>query len=139
MPSPSISERLHRTLSRLLFQAPEASYEQNRAILTIQTKRRDLIPAFFFNIGAEDTILFSHANAEDLGLVVRHTKQLARELGCNIFCYDYTGYGLSVWREKRQDLQTQEEVSPWIFRLPRCHLGSENRTLLHESHSSVWE
>ena len=99
-----MGQKFHKALSKLLFQAPEPSYEHNRAILSIQTKNRDLIAAFFFNLGAENTILFSHANAEDLGLVVRHVKHLARELNVNIFCYDYTGYGLSTWREKRLDL-----------------------------------
>mmetsp|Transcript_7771 Transcript_7771/g.16630 ORF Transcript_7771/g.16630 Transcript_7771/m.16630 type:complete len:331 (-) Transcript_7771:199-1191(-) len=42
------------------------------------------------------TILYSHANAEDLGNIYPWCKFLAKMLGVNIFAYDYTGYGLAT-------------------------------------------
>jgi abhydrolase domain-containing protein 17 len=39
------------------------------------------------------TILFSHGNAEDLGMIYDWFNDLARVLRCNIMAYDYTGYG----------------------------------------------
>ncbi len=54
------------------------------------------IPAFFLlRRGAKLTLLYSHGNAEDLGLMYRRMKDMARVLGCNILAYDYTGYGMS--------------------------------------------
>ncbi len=52
-------------------------------------------PTFFYNLGHKYTILFSHANAEDLGLIVDYVKYLAKTLNVNVFSYDYSGYGIS--------------------------------------------
>jgi len=55
------------------------------------------IPAFFIRRrNATQTILFSHGNAEDLGMMYHRMKDLALVLGVNIMAYDYTGYGLSM-------------------------------------------
>ena len=55
------------------------------------------IPAFFIRRrNATQTILFSHGNAEDLGMMYHRMKDLALVLGVNILAYDYTGYGLSM-------------------------------------------
>lgn len=49
------------------------------------------------NIGrGAPTILYSHANAEDLGNIYPWCKFLSKMLGVNIFAYDYTGYGLAT-------------------------------------------
>ena len=54
------------------------------------------IPAFFLRRkGAKVTILFSHGNAEDLGMMYRRMKDMAMIFCANILAYDYTGYGLS--------------------------------------------
>ena len=54
------------------------------------------IPAFFLRRkGAKVTILFSHGNAEDLGMMYRRMKEMAMLLCANVLAYDYTGYGLS--------------------------------------------
>ncbi|EED87413.1 predicted protein, partial [Thalassiosira pseudonana CCMP1335] len=42
------------------------------------------------------TLLYSHGNAEDLGLIAHFLTDLARLLGINVLCYDYAGYGQSV-------------------------------------------
>jgi abhydrolase domain-containing protein 17 len=39
--------------------------------------------------------LFSHGNAEDIGMIFEWFKEVALQLSCNVFGYDYTGYGLS--------------------------------------------
>ena len=55
------------------------------------------IPAFFIRRrNATQTILFSHGNAEDLGMMYPRMKDLALVLGVNILAYEYTGYGLSI-------------------------------------------
>ena len=58
------------------------------------------IPAFFVRRrGAKHTILFSHGNAEDLGMMYKRMKDLALVLCVNVMAYDYTGYGLSSVEE----------------------------------------
>jgi len=58
------------------------------------TGGRHRIPAFFIKRrDATITILLSHGNAEDLGMMHERMKSMARELNANIMCYDYTGYG----------------------------------------------
>ena len=55
------------------------------------------IPAFFIRRrNATQTILFSHGNAEDLGMMFARMKELAVKLSVNIMAYDYTGYGMSL-------------------------------------------
>lgn len=41
------------------------------------------------------TILYSHANAEDLGNIYPWCKFLSKMLNVNVMAYDYTGYGLA--------------------------------------------
>lgn len=65
--------------------------------LSIGTADEYKIPAFFLRRkGAKVTILFSHGNAEDLGMMFRRMKEMAMLLCANVLAYDYTGYGLST-------------------------------------------
>jgi pimeloyl-ACP methyl ester carboxylesterase len=41
-------------------------------------------------------MIFSHANAEDLGLIYPHIVALSAALRCSMVCYDYSGYGLAT-------------------------------------------
>jgi pimeloyl-ACP methyl ester carboxylesterase len=45
---------------------------------------------------ARYTLLYSHGNAEDLGLTASFLCDLARLLQIDILCYDYSGYGMSI-------------------------------------------
>jgi hypothetical protein len=42
------------------------------------------------------TILFSHGNAEDLGMIFEWFVLVSAELSVNILAYEYDGYGKSV-------------------------------------------
>eukprot|EP00978_Attheya_sp_CCMP212_P003060 scaffold6240_cov59-Attheya_sp.AAC.3 len=54
------------------------------------------ISAFFIpRKKAKVTLLFSHGNAEDLGMMYNKMKEVARVVGVNVMAYDYTGYGYS--------------------------------------------
>lgn len=55
-----------------------------------------LIPAFFLlRKNAKYTVLYSHGNAEDLGMMYKRMRHLAQVLCVNVLAYDYSGYGLS--------------------------------------------
>lgn len=83
-------------ITPLLFQAPKpATYSTGRDYFFLQTKAGEKIAATFIDVDADFTLLFSHSNAEDLGLVLYHLKDLASNLRVNVCSYDYTGYGLN--------------------------------------------
>ena len=42
------------------------------------------------------TLLYSHGNAEDIGLISSFLIDLSRLLQVNVICYDYSGYGISI-------------------------------------------
>ena len=58
--------------------------------------RQQKIAAFHIDRGAQLTLLFSHGNAEDLGMVYDWFREVSRELDVNVLAYDYTGYGLNT-------------------------------------------
>ncbi|EDL31530.1 DNA segment, Chr 10, Brigham & Women's Genetics 1364 expressed, isoform CRA_a [Mus musculus] len=54
--------------------------------------------------GARYTVLFSHGNAVDLGQMCSFYVGLGTRIGCNIFSYDYSGYGISSGRPSEKNL-----------------------------------
>lgn len=84
-------------LARLVFQPPLPSYSKDPNLIWLTTSRNEVIPAFYINCqGAHYTLLFSHGNAEDLGLISRYFREVSHTLHVNVFSYEYTGYGLST-------------------------------------------
>mmetsp|Transcript_18623 Transcript_18623/g.33778 ORF Transcript_18623/g.33778 Transcript_18623/m.33778 type:complete len:291 (-) Transcript_18623:111-983(-) len=83
-------------ISSLLFQPPPPTYLHPSRHFWLNTSMGGRIPAFFIDRpNAQVTILFSHGNAEDLGMIYDWFNDLARVLRVNIMAYDYTGYGKS--------------------------------------------
>lgn len=50
------------------------------------------------------TVLFSHGNAVDLGQMSSFYIGLGTRISCNIFSYDYSGYGVSSGRPSEKNL-----------------------------------
>jgi len=89
-------------LSKLLFQPPTPpSYGNTPNYFWLYTSRQKKIPAFHIDRGAPLTVLFSHGNAEDLGLIYDWFREYSRALNVNVLAYDYTGYGLSMVEGER--------------------------------------
>ena len=83
-------------ISSLLFQPPTPTYLHPSRHFWLNTGTGSRIPAFFIERpNASVTILFSHGNAEDLGMIYDWFNDLSRVLRVNIMAYDYTGYGKS--------------------------------------------
>jgi len=104
-------------VSTLLFQPPPPSKLKEHKIVWLNTKRGTKIPSFYIgyrrvngvetckSLSADEvkssvphegiTILYSHANAEDLGSIYPWCKFLSKMLQVNLFAYDYTGYGMA--------------------------------------------
>ena len=111
-------------VSTLLFQPPTPSKLKQNKLVWLNTSKGTKIPAFYISYrrqgGVEScrsltateikdsspqegiTILYSHANAEDLGSIYPWCKFLSKMLHVNLFAYDYTGYGMAFdsgeWR-----------------------------------------
>lgn len=96
MPTAYLSNNMGDLISSLLFQPPPPTYLHPSRHFWLTTSHATRIPAFFIERpNAKVTILFSHGNAEDLGMIYDWFNELARVLRVNIMAYDYTGYGKS--------------------------------------------
>lgn len=75
------------------------------------------------------TILFSHGNAADLGLMSSFYLGLGTKIDCNIFGYDYSGYGISSGKPSEKNLYSDIEIA-WN-ELRRRYNVPANRVILY--------
>ena len=103
----------------ILFQPPAPSRLKENKIVWLRTALGHRIPAFHIEYPHNQTsnhktppitILYSHANAEDLGCIYPWCKYLSRQLKVNIFAYDYTGYGLATEEGKPNEAQCYADI-----------------------------
>ncbi|ETV98147.1 hypothetical protein H310_08886 [Aphanomyces invadans] len=84
-------------ISQLVFQPPRPTYTSCRQYTMLATSLHNRIATFYIkNEGAKYTLLFSHGNAEDLGMVYEWFREVSRRINVNVMAYDYTGYGISL-------------------------------------------
>lgn len=97
--------------------------KKNRiACLHIKSPRKD--PKF--------TVLFSHGNAADLGMLTGFYCRLVHQLNINLFSYDYSGYGRSSGTATEKNLYADIEAA-WHVLLKRYDLKRENVILYGQS------
>ncbi len=114
-------------------------------IVTLRTNRGNLIPAIFLkHSDAEFTIIFSHGNSTDIGIMRNHMVDIATQLKANILIYEYTGYGDSSGKPSEVNMYSDIEAAyryltrhaciPWhkiilygqsLGSSPTCHLAAE--------------
>lgn len=83
---------------RLIFLPRPSSYQTNQDFVKLKSRNRTQITGIYLPLPkAEYTILYSHGNGEDLGEILPRLRDL-RDIGFNIFSYDYQGYGTSQGR-----------------------------------------
>lgn len=84
------------SVERAMFPAPKPSYAPSPELLWLDANGLKVAALYIRAKGAESEgcVLFSHGNAEDLGLL-RPYLELYAEHGYDVFAYDYPGYGLS--------------------------------------------
>mmetsp|Transcript_6072 Transcript_6072/g.7715 ORF Transcript_6072/g.7715 Transcript_6072/m.7715 type:complete len:296 (-) Transcript_6072:147-1034(-) len=105
-------------IDSILFQPPQPSRLKENKIIWLETSLGKKIPAFHIEYPPEKnnarsppiTILYSHANAEDLGCIYPWCKYLSRQLRVNIFAYDYTGYGLAMSEGRPNEAQCYADI-----------------------------
>ncbi|CAE7240642.1 Abhd17a [Symbiodinium microadriaticum] len=65
-------------------------------LVWLETVNKERIPACHVRGGSSGkTLLYSHGNAEDLGLHLEYIDSLAHFTGADVFSYEYVGYSLS--------------------------------------------
>lgn len=84
---------------------------ENVDVVKLCTKRsNEIIAVFVKNPCASLTILYSHGNAADIGLMFSMFSELSAHLGVNLMGYDYSGYGQSSGKATEQDTYADIEA-----------------------------
>lgn len=79
----------------VIFPVPKPSYQDDQTIIKLTTQDHKKISALYLkNPKAHFTLLMSHGNAEDLGVLTSYFDTF-KQHGFSIFAYDYHGYGTS--------------------------------------------
>jgi len=93
-------------ISPLLFPVPPKhwgqgcldAFEGRRDNVTTDSGERIPVILVEYSFKSRDgfTLLYSHGNAEDLGLSIEYLRHVSARCKCNILGYDYVGYGAST-------------------------------------------
>lgn len=120
-------------LNKLVFQPPEATYANvDRNLIRLRTKTGQQIPAFFIDLDAPLTLLFSHGNAEDLGMIASYFREVAPKLNVNVFAYEYTGYGQSTGAPSQENFFADIEAA-FLYLRDELHIPWEEIVLYGRS------
>jgi alpha-beta hydrolase superfamily lysophospholipase len=121
--------------NRIAFQPPPASYRDTSEVIKLASGEAGISAVYLRNPKARFTLLYSHGNAEDIG-ILRPTFEQIRQMGFSVFAFDYRGYGTSSGQPSEagtyQDidaayvyLTTTQRVSPdYIIALGRSLGGA---------------
>lgn len=76
------------------------------------TRRGNVILGFHFRrADSTKTILFSHGNSTDIGIMFYHLRDLCTALQVDVFAYEYSGYGESSGVPSEADLYSDVEAA----------------------------
>ena len=82
------------------------------------------------------TLLFSHGNAVDLGQMTSFFVGLGQRINCNIFSYDYSGYGQSTGKPSEKNLYADIDAA-WVAMRARYGIRPEDIILYGQSIGTV--
>ncbi|XP_005301762.2 alpha/beta hydrolase domain-containing protein 17C [Chrysemys picta bellii] len=82
------------------------------------------------------TLLFSHGNAVDLGQMCSFYIGLGSRINCNVFSYDYSGYGVSSGKPSEKNLYADIDAA-WQALRTRYGVSPENIILYGQSIGTV--
>merc|ERR1712113_433978 len=87
--------------------------KENLEVFYTRTSRGNRIACMFVKCppNARFTILHSHGNAVDLGQMSSFYLGLGSRINCNIFSYDYSGYGVSGGKPSEKNLYADIEAA----------------------------
>lgn len=76
-------------ISTLVFQPPTITYKRAKKVIWLKSKDGVEIPALYLDKKSNTTILFSHGNAEDLGMIYEWLVSISYELRVSgVYVYD---------------------------------------------------
>ncbi|KAF3423914.1 hypothetical protein E2986_00155 [Frieseomelitta varia] len=103
-----------------------------------RTSRGNRIACLFVRCSATArfTILYSHGNAVDLGQMSSFYLGLGSRINCNIFSYDYSGYGVSGGKPSEKNLYADIDAA-WHALRTRYGISPENIILYGQSIGTV--
>uniref|UniRef100_A0A3Q1CSL0 palmitoyl-protein hydrolase n=1 Tax=Amphiprion ocellaris TaxID=80972 RepID=A0A3Q1CSL0_AMPOC len=87
-------------------------------------------------VGCMYILLFSHGNAVDLGQMSSFYIGLGTRINCNIFSYDYSGYGVSTGKPSEKNLYADIDAA-WHALRSRYGISPENIILYGQSIGTV--
>ncbi len=77
----------------------------------LDTDKGHRLPAFHIRKGHPLTILVSHANAEDLGIVLGFWSYMSDALQVDVFAYEYSGYGHSTGTPSEENMYSDARAA----------------------------
>lgn len=85
---------------------------------------------------AKYTLLFSHGNAVDLGQMASFYYGLGLRISCNVFSYDYSGYGCSSGKASEKNLYADIEAA-WSSLRTKYNVDEDKVILYGQSIGTV--
>ncbi|XP_027012995.1 alpha/beta hydrolase domain-containing protein 17A [Tachysurus fulvidraco] len=128
--------KLHLT-ERAEFQYSQRELDVTEVFLT-RTSRGNRVGCMYIRCAptARFTVLFSHGNAVDLGQMSSFYIGLGTRINCNIFSYDYSGYGVSTGKPSEKNLYADVDAA-WQALRTRYGISPENIILYGQSIGTV--
>lgn len=144
-PEPTYSFSSDESCSRynfLLTERSEWQYTQRELdcieVFMTHSSRGNRVACAFVRTcpNARHTILFSHGNAVDLGQMSSFYVGLSSRINCNIFSYDYSGYGMSSGKPSEKNMYADINAA-WQALRTRYGISPENVILYGQSIGTV--
>jgi fermentation-respiration switch protein FrsA (DUF1100 family) len=101
------------------------------------TRRGNVILGFHFRrADSTRTLLFSHGNSTDIGIMFHHLRDLCSKLRIDVFAYEYSGYGESSGVPSEADLYSDVEAA-YHYLTHDCSILDEQIVCYGQSIGSV--
>lgn len=128
--------KLHLT-ERAEFQYSQRELDMTEVFLT-RSSRGNRVGCMYIRCAPNSrfTVLFSHGNAVDLGQMSSFYIGLGTRINCNIFSYDYSGYGVSTGKPSEKNLYADIDAA-WHALRSRYGISPENIILYGQSIGTV--
>ncbi|XP_033120696.1 alpha/beta hydrolase domain-containing protein 17B-like [Anneissia japonica] len=107
-------------------------------VFSTRSKRGNKVACMFVRCSQNPhfTILFSHGNAVDIGQMSSFYLGLGTRINCNIFSYDYSGYGGSTGKPLERNLYADIDAA-WQALRTRYGISPEHIVLYGQSIGTV--
>lgn len=101
------------------------------------TRRGNVILGFHFRrADSSRTLLFSHGNSTDIGIMFHHLRDMCSRLHVDVFAYEYSGYGESSGVPSEADLYADVEAA-YHYLTHDCSVPDEQIICYGQSIGSV--